>query len=125
MAGQRPTLAVEHVDLGLHQRRALGEADELRVQLEQLGLVAVARHGGELVGRGRPPTLVPRRLGPRLRDEQVDLAQLVVEPRDVVVEAGAEFGEIGRRGDRSVSVGVGSVTASVMVDPGSRGSRGS
>jgi hypothetical protein len=48
----------------------------------------VLREARELVGRGGSTRLVTPRLGRRLRDQEVDLAELLVQQEQVVGEAG-------------------------------------
>ena len=80
MTGERPALALEVVDLRLHEDGAPGERDELRVRL---GVVARPLPSIRSVGLD-PLLLVAGRLGARLADEHVDLDELAVERGDVV-----------------------------------------
>ena len=68
---------------------------------------------------------MPERLGLRLRDEQVDLAELPVEPRDLLVEARRQLRQIGgRRDGLDATCGVVSVAVSVIDCPWSLGIAG-
>jgi hypothetical protein len=102
---ERLALALEEVHLGLHERGAAGDGDELVGELgELLGGDARARRQAlgancELVrGRG-PPRLVPDGLGLRLVDEELDLLDLALERGRLLAQA---CGEICGRGDLSV-----------------------
>ena len=54
----------------------------------------------ELVGGGAAAGLVTGRLGLRLGDEQVDLAELAIEARDLLGQPGGQLREAGRGGGR-------------------------
>ena len=102
VAGQGAALALEDVDLGLHQGGALGQRDQARRLVEALLGVAVrAGSGVELVGgRGAGRSW---RVASALAwvDEQVDLAQLAVELDEVVHESA----RTARRAVAAVAVG--------------------
>ncbi len=85
---ERATLAFQHLDLRLHQRCPFGQRDERVGLLEPVVDVGVLREARELVGRGGSTRLVTPRLGRRLRDQEVDLAELLVQQEQVVGEAG-------------------------------------
>ena len=90
VARERPALAVEDVDLRLHERRPAGEQQRLGV-----GLGRVLRLG-QLLGGLNALLLVAGRLGPCLTDEHVDLGQLAVEGGDIGRKACAERLPCGR-----------------------------
>jgi hypothetical protein len=100
VAGQRPALALEDLDLRLHEGGPLGERRELDAQLAELGLLAFLGEGGQLVGGRAPPGLVAGGLGADLRDEQVDLAQFAVEALDLLGQLGGELGQGQQGGGR-------------------------
>ena len=99
---RRLALALEEVDLGLHEGRLPGDGDELVGELGQVLARGVAAGGealrgrGQLLGGGRPARLVPRGLGPGLVDEQVDLLDLAL---DGLGRSGQACGDVGGRGD--------------------------
>ena len=94
---ERLALALEEVDLALHQHGALRERDQLRPRLRRLpGVRRLLRVGPllgrpELLGRLRPLLLVTGGFGPGLPDEHLDLGQLVVEPCDIDRESGGKL----------------------------------
>jgi hypothetical protein len=90
IARECPPFAVEHLDLGLHQGSALGERDEPGRLLETILDVVGGRQRGKLFSRRRAARLMTRCLGLRLRDQQVDLAQFLVERQQVVREPAGE-----------------------------------
>ena len=90
-------LALEQVDLRLHQRRAPRDRHELVRELgELLGGDAAAgreplRAHGELVRRGGAAGLVPGGLGLRLVDEELDLLDLALEGGCLIGQARGEI----------------------------------
>ena len=83
--GDRLALALEEVDLGLHEGRLAGDVHE------DVGLISDLLRGAtggdgellgglrELLGGGGPAGLVAGSLGLRLLDEQLDLVDLVLD----------------------------------------------
>ena len=113
VAAEGPALALEDVDLRFHQRRALGEEDELGVEVRRRRSGRAARR---TTWRSRSPwpasrTAATRRdlvaggLRLRLRDEQVHLAELGVEVRELVRHPPGQLGQAGRRRGRGRDVG--------------------
>ena len=100
VAGQCAPLSLEHVDLGLHQRRALGQRHETRGLIQSLLRVTLRGERRELVGGRDAPSLVARGFGLGLGDELVDLAQLPVELDQVVGEPAGQVAERGGWSDR-------------------------
>ena len=110
---ERPSLALEDVDLRFHQRRALGQQDELGVEVRR---DASGRAARRTTWRSRSPwpasrprptrrDLVAGGLRLRLGDEQVHLGELGVEVREVVRHPPGQLGQAGRRRGRGRAVG--------------------
>jgi hypothetical protein len=80
-------LALQEVDLGLHEGGLPGDVHELVREVgDLLGARGAARGngqplggGGELVGRRLAAGLVASRLGPGLLDEELDLVDLALD----------------------------------------------
>ena len=101
-AGEGSLLALEHVDLRLHQGSPLREQHELRVELCGIGRrPPVGRRGtddrGQLVRGARPARLVSGGLHPGLGDQQLDFAELDVEADDLLRHLFGQFGRTRRR----------------------------
>ena len=112
VSAEGPSLALQDVDLRLHQGGALGQEHELRVEVGRDARVDGGPRGGrgrrggrDLLGGRDPTRLVPGGLGPGLRDQQVDLAELRVEVGHLIGHPPGEFGEGGRRRGRGCEVG--------------------
>ena len=129
VAAERPALALEDVDLGLHERRALGEQDELGVEL---GRDRRLRPPVDSAAGGRGVSLsaaAARRVSWRAASvlawaiEQVDLAELAVEACQLVGHPPGEFGQArglaARRAPVSVIVAMGRRARAGTVDQSS------
>jgi hypothetical protein len=92
VARQSLPLAVEQVNLRLHEHGTPGHRHQARPGLRDLpGVGALVRDAGaDPLGRLRPLLLVPGGFGPGLPDEHVDLDQLAVERGQVGVEPGTQ-----------------------------------
>ncbi len=92
-SGEDLALAVEDLDLCLHDGGAAGQVDELGIERDDILGRGCLGQAGELVGRLGPFELVPLRLRPGLRDEHVDLGELTVEGREVAADARRQLPE--------------------------------
>ena len=114
VAREDPLLAVEDLDLGLHQRGALRERQELRVLLERGGRIAAAsRARRNLLGRLGAATFVTGCLHGRLGHEQVDLDELLLDRVEVVRQPDRERDRFGWRG----GLGFGHQSSGIRIQP--------
>ena len=114
VAREDPLLAVEDLDLGLHQRGALGERQELRVLLERGGrITAACRARRNLLGRLGAATFVAGCLHGRLGHEQVDLDELLLDRVEVVRQPDRERDRFGWRG----GLGFGHQSSGIRIQP--------
>ena len=98
-AADRLPLALEQVDLGLHERGLAGDVDELssRGRRRSWRWLTRPRRGelfgrhGELVGRCRAARLVAGGLGLRLGDQKIDLVDLGLDGRRLGSESRGEL----------------------------------
>ena len=107
IAGEGPALALEDLDLGLHQRRSLGQRHQRRRLLEALVASRPSGRPASLSAAAVRRRLVTRGLGLGLGRRQVDLAELVVERDEVVGEPGRDRRrppEVGRRRGRRSAI---------------------
>ena len=103
VAGERLALALQDVDLRLHEHGAPGQGDQGAVALHQLRRVGVGTGTRELLGGRGALLLVAGGLGASLAHEHLDLGELAVER----VELGAHLRRDRGGGIRRVIAGHG------------------
>ena len=115
IAHQDLLLALQDLDLGVHQREPLGERDQLGVLLRDLRPVRTRGRDErrKLVREVGPLLLVATRFAASLPGQELDLGQLALQARDLPVEGRRELG----RGARELGHPVRRQSSGIRIQP--------